>query len=72
MRGNEQEHDGCGCIRCTTGLSLEDIANVLAYHMIEVSGGDDVEMGNNVHAFGLLLISEIVRVMTGHEGDPLQ
>jgi hypothetical protein len=69
---SEDEHNECGCVRCTTGLSLEDIASILAYHMIEVSQGDDVEMGNHVHAFGLLLISEIVRVMTGHEGEPLQ
>jgi hypothetical protein len=69
---SEDEHEECGCVRCTTGLSLEDIANVLAYHMIEVSEGDNVEMGNHVHAFGLLLISEIVRVVTGHDGDPLQ
>lgn len=66
------EHEDCGCVHCTTGLTLEDIANVLAYHMIEVSNGDDVEMGNNVHAFGLLLISEIVRIITGHDGEPLQ
>lgn len=66
------EHEDCGCVHCTTGLALEDIASVLACHMIEVSNGDDVEMGNNVHAFGLLLISEIVRIMTGHDGEPLQ
>lgn len=66
------EHEECGCVRCTTGLSLEDIANVLAYHMIEVSEGDEIEMGNHVYGFGMLLISEIVRVMTGHDGDPLQ
>lgn len=66
------EHDECGCVRCTTGLSLEDIANVLAYHMIEVSEGDDIAMADHVHAFGMLLISEIVRVTTGHDGDPLQ
>jgi hypothetical protein len=66
------EHNECGCVRCTTGLSLEDIANVLAYHMIEMSEGDEIEMGNHVYAFGMLLISEIVRVMTGHDGDQLQ
>lgn len=66
------EHNDCGCVRCTTGLSLEDIANVLAYHMIEVSEGDEVKMGHNVYAFGMLLISEIARVMAGHDGDPLQ
>ena len=69
---SEDEHNECGCVRCTTGLSLEDIANVLAYHMIEVSEGDEVKMGHNVYAFGMLLISEIARVMAGHDGDPLQ
>lgn len=66
------EHEECGCVRCTTGLSLEDIANVLAYHMIEVSDGDEIKLHNHVYDFGMLLISEIVRVVTGHEGEPLQ
>jgi hypothetical protein len=72
MRADEQERNKCGCLRCTTGMALEDIANALAYNMIDVNGGDPVGMGKDVHAFGLLLISEILRIMAGHEGDPLQ
>jgi hypothetical protein len=72
MHADEQESDGCGCIRCATDLSLEDIANVLAHHMIDVSGGEPVKMGEDVHAFGMLLISEILRIMTGHDGEALQ
>jgi hypothetical protein len=70
MRANE--HKGCGCISCTTGLRLEDIAHVLALHLIAVSGDDDAEMNKNFHAFGMLLISEIMRLSAGHDGEPLQ
>lgn len=70
MRVNE--HKGCGCISCTTGLRLEDIAHVLALHLIAVGGDDDVELNKHFHAFGMLLISEIMRLSAGHDGEALQ
>jgi len=68
----DEQSDECGCVRCATGLTLEDIANVLAHHMIEMGDGDANEMAEHVRLFGLLLAREIMRVMAGNDGEVLQ
>jgi len=64
------EHEAeCDCVLCQPGDNIDLIVNILANHLLAVADDDLNKIGPLLQEFGYLLMSEIIRVSEGCDGD---
>ena len=72
MRVDEEvpDHDAeCDCVLCQPGDNIDVMVNIIANHLLAMADDDLDKIGPLLQEFGYLLMSEIIRVSEGCDGD---